>query len=135
MKAVVYARQSRTYEGSESLDSQVRICTEAAERLGFEVVDVLVEPPSTSGFKHRGRKRAKFTELLAGFRNHGWQAVIAYKTDRLSRGGGPGWAPLLDAIEAAGLNPDRTVLTPSGYVSEVEIGIRAAMDREESKKL
>jgi site-specific DNA recombinase len=61
--------------------------------------------------------------------------VVAYKTDRLSRGGGPGWAPLLEAIEGAGLNVDRAVATPSGFVSEFEIGIRAAMDREESKKL
>src|SRR5690606_24045353 len=55
--------------------------------------------------------------------------------DRLSRGGGPGWAPLLEAIESANLDLDRAVATPSGFVSEFEIGIRATMDREESKKL
>jgi site-specific DNA recombinase len=134
MHAVVYARQSVTREGSESLDTQVQVCREAAGRFGLEVVAELVEPPSTSGYKNRGTSRTKFKELLNGFRDHRWEVVIAYKTDRLSRGGGPGWAPLLDAIEKAGLNVDKAVATPSGFVSEFEIGIRAAMDREESKK-
>lgn len=134
MRAAIYARQSRTVEGSESLDTQVAVCKEAAARLGCEVAAVLVEPPSTSGYKQRGRNRPKFLELLDGFKNHQWEMVIAYKTDRLSRGGGPGWAPLLDAIETAGLNVDRAVATPAGFVAEFEIGIRAAMDREESKK-
>lgn len=63
-----------------------------------------------------------------------FDCVIAYKTDRLSRGGGPGWAPLVDAFETAGRDPDRAVATVDGWVSEFEIGIRSAMDREESKK-
>lgn len=60
--------------------------------------------------------------------------MVAYKTDRLSRGGGPGWAPLVDAFEAAGRDPDRAVATTDGWVSEFEIGVRSAIDREESKK-
>ena len=60
---------------------------------------------------------------------------MAYKSDRLSRGGGPGWAPLIEAFEQAGCDTDHAVLTPSGWLSEFEIGIRASMDREESKKL
>lgn len=135
MRAVIYCRQSKTREGSESLETQAEVCRQAAERFGYEVVAELVEPPSTSGYQHRGRNRAKFKELLDGFRDHRWDMVIAYKTDRLSRGGGPGWAPLLEAIEQAGLNVDRVVATPNGFVSEFEIGIRASMDREESKKM
>lgn len=135
MKAAIYLRQSKTREGSESLDTQEEVCREALTRLGFEVVRVLREPPSTSGYKNRGRSRKKFKILLEGFRDGRWQMVMAYKTDRLSRGGGPGWAPLLEAIETAGLDLDRAVATPSGFLSEFEIGIRATMDREESKKL
>lgn len=134
MRCCIYARQSVTREGSESLDTQVAVCREAAERFGYEVVAVLVEPPSTSGYKNRGKDRLKFKELLAGFRERRWDMVIAYKTDRLSRGGMSGWAPLQEAIESAGLNVDKAVATPSGFISEFEIGIRATMDREESKK-
>lgn len=135
VRCVIYARQSKTRDGSESIETQIEVCRQAAERLGFEVVAVLAEPPSTSGYKNRGKSREKFKLLLSGFVDGEWDMVLAYKTDRLSRGGGPGWAPLLDAIEAARLDLDRAVATPSGFVSEFEIGIRASMDREESKKL
>ncbi|MCO5305050.1 MAG: recombinase family protein [Microthrixaceae bacterium] len=41
--------------------------------------------------------------------------------------------PLVDAFEDAGRDPDKTVATTDGWVSEFEF-IRSAMDREESKK-
>lgn len=93
-----------------------------------------MEAPSTSGYRNRGRNRPKFGELLELIRQGDVDCVVAYKTDRLSRGGGPGWAPLVDAFESADRDPDRTVATTDGWVSEFEIGIRSAMDREESKK-
>lgn len=134
VRCVIYARQSRTRDGSESLETQVETCKAACERYGYEVVAVLVEPPSTSGYKNRGKSRPKFKALLTGFSAGSWDMVMAYKTDRLSRGAVSGWAPLLDAIEGARLDLDRSVATPSGFISEFEIGIRASMDREESKK-
>jgi site-specific DNA recombinase len=133
-RAALYARQSITREGSASLDVQVEACREAAARLELEVVAELVEAPSTSGYTNRGRSRPKFGELLDLIRRGEVDCVVAYKTDRLSRGGGPGWAPLVDAFEVAGRDPDRAVATTDGWVSEFEIGIRSAMDREESKK-
>lgn len=134
LRAALYARQSITREGSASLDVQIEACREMAERLKVDIVAELVEAPSTSGYRNRGRSRPKFQELLELIRTGEVDCVIAFKTDRLSRGGGPGWAPLVDAFEAAGRDPDRTVATTDGWVSEFEIGIRSAMDREESKK-
>lgn len=133
-RAAIYARQSITRDGSASLSTQVDACRDAAKRLNVTVVAELVEAPSTSGYRNRGRSRPKFRELLDLIRAGEVDCVIAYKTDRLSRGGGPGWAPLVEAFEAAGRDPDRAVATADGWVSEFEIGIRSAMDREESKK-
>jgi DNA invertase Pin-like site-specific DNA recombinase len=132
---LLYIRQSVTRDKSESIQMQVERCSEAAERLGAVIVDTLIEPPSTSGYKDRGRGRPKFLDLLERIGNGEAQAVMAYKSDRLSRGGGPGWAPLIEAFEQAGCDTDHAVLTPGGWLSEFEIGIRASMDREESKKL
>lgn len=134
LRAAIYARQSITREGSASLDVQVEACRDAATRLKVEVIVELVEAPSTSGYRNRGRNRPKFQALLDLIRAGEVDCVVAYKTDRLSRGGGPGWAPLVDAFEAVGRDPDRAVATTDGWVSEFEIGIRSAMDREESKK-
>lgn len=133
-RGVIYARQSRTKDGSESLATQERVGRETCERFRVEVVDVLTERPSTSGYKGRGRERPRFLELLELIKAGEVDTVVALRLDRLSRGGGPGWAPLLDAAEAAGLDLDRFVLTSDGFVSEFEIGIRATMDREESRK-
>ena len=133
-RAVIYARQSITREGSESLAEQVRQCRSAAKRLRLKVIEEVVEEPSTSGYAARGRKRKGFQRLLRLIAEHAADCVLVYKTDRLSRGGGPGWAPLLDAFEVVGRDLDRAVATPAGWLSEFEIGIRATMDREESKK-
>jgi DNA invertase Pin-like site-specific DNA recombinase len=134
-RGVIYGRQSRTKEKSESLPTQRATCVETAERHGVEIVGELFEPPSTSAYKNRGRDRKRWPELLDMIRSGAANVVVAYKTDRLSRGGGPGWAPLLDAAESAGLDLDRFVMIAgNGYMSEFEIGIRATMDREESRK-
>lgn len=88
-RAAIYARQSITREGSASLDVQVEACREAAKRLSLNVVAELVEAPSTSGYRNRGRSRPKFKQLLELIRSGEVDSVVAYKTDRLSRGGGP----------------------------------------------
>lgn len=134
--AALYVRQSRTRDGSESIPEQLAQCRREAERLGLQVVAELIEADSTSASKNRGRDRKRWKELLDLVRSGKVQAVVAYKTDRLNRGGGPGWAPLLEALEAQGIDVDRAIATAgSGFVREFEIGIRAAMDREEAKKL
>lgn len=58
-RAAIYARQSKTTEGSESLELQVEACRKMAAQFDLEVVAELVEPPSTSGYKNRGRDRVK----------------------------------------------------------------------------
>jgi site-specific DNA recombinase len=133
-RGVIYGRQSRTKDGSESLATQLEACRQAAEHFGIEVVAELLEPPSTSAYKKRGRAREMWPKLLEMIEDGSANVAIGYKSDRFSRGGGPGWAPLLEAAEEAGLDLDTFVLTPSGFMSEFEIGIRATMDREESKK-
>jgi DNA invertase Pin-like site-specific DNA recombinase len=132
---VIYGRQSRTADRSESLDTQVEACRATADHHKIEVVDVILEPPSTSAYRQRGRARPRFGEVLKLIRTGAVDCVVAYKTDRLSRGGGIGWAPLVEAAEDAGLDVDRFVLVAgNGFMSEFELGIRATMDREESKK-
>ena len=133
--AAIYARQSITREGSASLDIQVEACRDVAARFGLTVTHELIEPPSTSGYKNRGRDRPRFRELLELTRAGELDVAIIYQTDRLSRGGGVGWTPLLEAIEAAGRDPSRFILRPDGWLSEFELGIRAAIDREEAAKI
>lgn len=135
-RGVIYGRQSKTKDGSGSITDQTTACRKAAKTFGIDVVAEIIEPPSTSAYKNRGRNRPRFPEILEMVSAGAVEVVIVYKTDRLSRGGGPGWAPLWDAADESDLelDLDRFVLTPDGYKSEFELGIRATMDREESKK-
>jgi DNA invertase Pin-like site-specific DNA recombinase len=55
MRAVVYARQSRTRDGSESIDIQLQACQDAAARFGWEVVATLVEPPPRRATNNEAR--------------------------------------------------------------------------------
>lgn len=135
VRGVLYGRQSRTTDKSESIATQRAAGRRAAKTFGVDIVAEVFEPPSTSAYKDRGRSRPMFPEVLRMIDGGEVQVVVAYKTDRISRGGGPGWAPLVDAAEKAGLDLDRFVLMPGGFMSEFEIGIRASMDREESKKI
>ena len=135
MRGVVYGRQSKTKGESESRENQDEACTRTAELHGVEVVAHLIEPPSTGAYRGRGHRRPKWPTLLEMIRTGQANVVVAYQTNRLSRGGGPGWAPLIEAAEAADLDPDHFVLIANnGFMSEFELGIRASMDREESKK-
>ena len=63
LRAALYARQSITREGSASLDVQIDACRESAERLKVDIVSELIEAPSTSGYRNRGRNRPKSTDL------------------------------------------------------------------------
>ena len=130
-----YIRQSKTRDGSESIPIQKEAIERAAPLLNATIVGWFIEPPSTSGYKNRGRKRPEFPKMLAAIRQGEARGIVVYKSERLSRGGGPGWAPVFDALESAGIDTDHAIATPSGWMSEFEISIRAAMDREESKKL
>jgi DNA invertase Pin-like site-specific DNA recombinase len=133
--AIIYGRQSRTRDGSTSREEQERLGREDCEHHGLDVLEVILEPASTGAYRNRGQARPEWSTVLDRIGTGKAQVVWALKTDRLSRGGGPGWAPLIMAAEAAGLDIDRFVLIHgSGFMSEFELGIRGTMDREESKK-
>ena len=86
-----------------SREDQVKVCTEEAKELprpGGSHTGHHRAPPSTSGYKNRGKDRPEWPRLLELVRLRKVEVVVALKTDRLSRGGGPGWAPtLLEAAE------------------------------------
>lgn len=133
-RGAIYVRQSKTRGPSESRADQVAVGRATAARFEVTVVRELIEPPSTSGYKNRGRDRPEWRELLELLRNGEIDCVIVYTTARLSRGGIPSYADLFEAAEKGGLDVDHLVLTGEGWKNELEISIRASMDREESKQ-
>ncbi|KKU79886.1 MAG: Recombinase [Parcubacteria group bacterium GW2011_GWA2_47_7] len=82
IKYVVYCRKSTEEDNRQilSLDSQRKENLERAERLGLNVVDVLVESKSASV-----PGREKFNEMMGRIATGEVQGIICWALDRLSR--------------------------------------------------
>lgn len=80
--AVIYARFSSSKQREESIEDQVRVCREYAEKHGLKVVKV---------FKDEGRSgtnvdhRPGFLRMIAESKRGLWSKVIIYKMDRFAR--------------------------------------------------
>lgn len=81
-RAVIYARFSSERQRDESIEDQVRVCTEEAERNGDRVVRVYADRAASGTTTER---RAAFAEMIADSASGDWERVYVYKTDRFAR--------------------------------------------------
>lgn len=81
MKSIIYARYSSHNQREESIEDQVRVCEQAAESDGDEVVAVYFDR-ATSGTTDR---RDGFQAMIADAKGATWERVWTYKTDRFAR--------------------------------------------------
>lgn len=79
--AVIYARYSSSNQREESIEGQIRECTEWAKRNGFVVIDHYTDKALTG----RTDKRPGFQKMIADSDKQVFQAVICWKTDRFAR--------------------------------------------------
>lgn len=80
--AVIYARYSSSAQREESIEDQVRVCTEAASRAGDRILRVYADK-ATSGTSTE--HRAEFARMVAESEGAAWSKVYVYKTDRFAR--------------------------------------------------
>lgn len=81
-RAVIYARFSSERQRDESIEGQVRVCTEEAERNGDRVVRVYADRAASGTTTER---RAAFAEMIADSASGDWEGDYLYKTDRFAR--------------------------------------------------
>lgn len=80
--AAIYARYSSAGQREESIEDQVRVCTEAAERAGDNVVRVYQDRASTgTSVDHRHG----FLQMVADGQRGAFEVLYVYKTDRFAR--------------------------------------------------
>lgn len=79
--AAIYARFSCSKQREESIEDQVRVCTEAAERDGYHVVKVYAD----SAVSGKTDQRTQFRRMVADAERGNWSAVYVYKLDRFAR--------------------------------------------------
>ena len=80
-KAVVYARYSSDSQTEQSIEGQLRVCNEYAERNNIEIVENYIDRAMTG----TNDNRPDFKRMLADAKKKEWDYVLVYKVDRFSR--------------------------------------------------
>ena len=79
--AVIYARYSSDSQTEQSIEGQLRVCKEYAEKNGYEVVATYIDRAMTG----TNDNRPDFQRMIKDSFNKKWQYVLVYKFDRFSR--------------------------------------------------
>ena len=79
--AVIYARYSSSGQREESIEGQIRECTEYAERNGMRVIRSYADKALTG----RTDRRPDFQRMISDSEKHLFDVVICWKTDRFAR--------------------------------------------------
>lgn len=80
-RAVIYARFSSARQQEQSIDGQVRYCTQYAEQRGYKVVGTYADR-AISGTTD---ERPEFQRMIADAKKHKFDYIIVWKLDRFSR--------------------------------------------------
>ena len=79
--AVIYARYSSDAQSEQSIEGQVRVCKQYAEKNDLLIVDQYIDRALTG----TNDNRAAFQQMLKDSKNRQWSVVIVYKLDRFAR--------------------------------------------------
>ena len=79
--AVIYARYSSSNQTEQSIEGQLRVCNEYAERQGIVILDTYIDRAMTG----TNDNRADFQRMIKDSGKREWDHVIVYKLDRFSR--------------------------------------------------
>ena len=80
-KAVIYARYSSDNQSEQSIEGQVRVCEEYAQRNEILIVDSYIDRAMTG----TNDRRPEFQRMISDSSKKEWDYVIVYKLDRFSR--------------------------------------------------
>ncbi len=79
--AVIYARYSSDRQTEQSIEGQLRVCNDYAERNNITIVDTYIDRAMTG----TNDKRNAFQRMLKDSSKRAWDCVLIYKTDRFGR--------------------------------------------------
>ncbi len=79
--AVIYARYSSENQTEQSIEGQVRVCKEYAERNAINIINEYVDRAMTG----TNDKRPAFQQMLFDSKSHKFNLVLVYKFDRFAR--------------------------------------------------
>ena len=81
MNVVIYARYSSDKQTEQSIEGQLRVCREFAERHGYNIINEYIDR-AISGTSDN---RPAFLEMIEASNEKNFECVLVYKLDRFSR--------------------------------------------------
>ena len=79
--AVIYARYSSTNQTEQSIEGQIRVCREYAQKNDIVIIDEYIDRAMTG----TNDKRPDFKRMLQDSSKKKWDYVLVYRFDRFSR--------------------------------------------------
>jgi DNA invertase Pin-like site-specific DNA recombinase len=133
MKAAIYCRISADAEGtSAGVRRQEQDCRALAKSKGWTVAKVLTDNDHSA---YNGKSRPAYDQLLAGLEHGEFDAVVAWKYDRISRTGVRGLTPLLDALDGRPLVCVNDAIDMTSPMGEGMAAMLASMAKQESANI
>ena len=119
MRALAYARFSTALQSDASIDDQLRVCANYAEREGWEIAGTFTDYAISGSV----RARPGFNDLLAAIAAGRGDVVLAESIDRLSRD----QEDIAYFFKRAAFAGVRIFTLAEGEVSELHIGLKGTM--------
>jgi site-specific DNA recombinase len=121
MRAAIYARYSSDLQSEASIDDQVRLCREHAERDGMTVAEVYTDYAISGG---NLSNRPGILSLLDAAKRSAFDVVVAEALDRISRDQ-EDIAAIYKRLSHAEV---RIVTISEGEVNELHVGLKGTMN-------
>lgn len=83
MNVVIYARYSSLKQDENTIDAQIRYCTEYCNKNGYTIVNQYIDR-ATSASSHI-EKRTQFMQMIKDSEKHLFNGVVVFKLDRFAR--------------------------------------------------
>ena len=80
-KVVIYVKYSSSSQTEQSIEGQVRVCREFAERNGYVIISEYIDRAKTG----TNDNRPTFQQILFDSRQRTFEAVLVYKLDGFAR--------------------------------------------------
>jgi DNA invertase Pin-like site-specific DNA recombinase len=128
MRIAIYARYSSEHQNERSIDDQVRLCRQHAERLGAKIFDVYADYALSGGTL---KTRPQAMRLLNDASTRRYDAVLTEALDRLSRDQ-EDIAGIFKRLNFAGV---RLLTVSEGEIGELHIGFKGTMNMLFSRDL
>lgn len=120
MRAAIYARYSSDVQSEHSIDDQVRVCRELAEREGWSVISVYADHAMSGA----SLLRPEVQRLIEDCRLGRIDVVVAEALDRISRDQ-EGVAGLYKRLTHSGV---RLITRSEGQIDELHVGLKGTMN-------